>query len=85
MRRDHHDRRVVLTYVSDHGLELLRQMDALILKLPLQLLGHLNEQDLQEFTRLLELARQGCDGMDTPPTCTGEGKTLGCDGTEAAV
>jgi DNA-binding MarR family transcriptional regulator len=83
-KRDHHDRRVVLTYVSDAGLELLRQMDPVIQKLPQELLGHLNEEDVREFSRLLELARHGCDDAVAPPTCTGEGKTLSCDGTAAA-
>lgn len=83
-QRDRKDRRVVLTFISDAGQELLRQMDAVIQELPQELLGHLNDEDLRQFIRLLELARRGCDDAAAPPTCTGEGKTLSCDGTAAA-
>ena len=82
-RRDHHDHRVVLTYISEAGLELLRQMDVVIHKMPLELLGHLNEEDLRELTRLLELARQGCDDKTASPDCTGDAR-LSCDGAGTA-
>jgi DNA-binding MarR family transcriptional regulator len=58
--RDRHDRRVVLTEISESGLELLRTMDPVVLSGPKELLGHLRRADLAEMIRLLELARQAC-------------------------
>ncbi len=57
-QRDRHDRRVVWTHISEAGLALLREMDPLILRVPRELLGHLNGVDLAELIRLLELARK---------------------------
>ncbi|MGP8252542.1 MAG: MarR family transcriptional regulator [Terracidiphilus sp.] len=59
-RRDRHDRRVVITHISEAGLELLRQMDPVIERAPQELLGHLSPSEIAELIRLLELAR-------TPP------------------
>jgi DNA-binding MarR family transcriptional regulator len=59
-RRDHHDRRVVITHISEAGLELLRQMDPVIERAPQELLGHLSQSEIAELIRILELAR-------TPP------------------
>jgi DNA-binding MarR family transcriptional regulator len=56
--RDPHDRRVVMTQISDAGLKLLGEMDPLIRRLPAGLLGHLSAAELRELIRLLELARQ---------------------------
>jgi DNA-binding MarR family transcriptional regulator len=60
--RDRHDRRVVLTEITESGLELLRTMDPVVLSGPKELLGHLRRADLAEMIRLLELARQACAG-----------------------
>ncbi len=60
--RDRHDRRVVLTEITESGLELLRTMDPVVLGGPKELLGHLRRADLAEMIRLLELARQACTG-----------------------
>jgi len=59
-RRDTHDRRVVITHISEAGLELLRQMEPVIERAPQQLLGHLSQSEVAELIRLLELCR-------TPP------------------
>jgi DNA-binding MarR family transcriptional regulator len=59
-RRDHHDRRIVITHISEAGLDLLRQMDPVIERAPQELLGHLSQSEIAELIRLLELAR-------TPP------------------
>ena len=59
-RRDRHDRRVVITHISEAGLDLLHQMDPVIERAPQQLLGHLSPPEIAELIRLLELAR-------TPP------------------
>jgi len=60
--RDRHDRRVVLTQITESGLELLRTMDPVVRNGPKELLGHLRRADLTELIRLLELARQACAG-----------------------
>ena len=60
--RDRHDRRVVLTEITESGLELLRAMDPVVLSGPKELLGHFRRADLTEMIRLLELARQACAG-----------------------
>lgn len=57
-QRDKHDKRVVWTQISSGGLELLRQMDPVIQKVPIELLGHLDSRDQAELIRLLELARK---------------------------
>jgi DNA-binding MarR family transcriptional regulator len=58
--RDRQDRRVVRTQISQSGLDMLRAMDPTIHRMPIELLGHLNEFELSEMIRLLELARQTC-------------------------
>lgn len=80
-QRDRKDRRVVLTFISEAGLDLLGQMDPLIERMPRELLGHLNQKDLVELTRLLELARHGCDDKLASPTCDGNsmGAKVTCD------
>jgi DNA-binding MarR family transcriptional regulator len=56
-QRDRRDKRVVWTEISESGMQLLREMDPTIQKLPLELLGHLSKEELAEFIRLLEKAR----------------------------
>jgi DNA-binding MarR family transcriptional regulator len=68
--RDRHDRRVVRTQISDAGLDLLRRMDPEILEAPKALLGHMSPAQLEEFSRLLELARKPC-GETSAVTCDG--------------
>jgi DNA-binding MarR family transcriptional regulator len=58
--RDRHDRRVVWTRISDAGLELLRAMDPVVQRVPVEMLGHLSRAELTETIRLLELARRFC-------------------------
>ena len=55
--RDHQDRRVVWTQISETGLELLERMDPVISRLPGELLGHMPPQELASLNQLLELAR----------------------------
>ena len=69
-RRDRDDRRVVWTQITDPGLELLKAMDPEILRVPPDLLGHMNPAQLAELTRLLELARKPADPLP-PPECNG--------------
>jgi len=60
--RDRHDRRAVWTQITDAGLEILREMDPTIQRIPVDLLRHLSRAELAEMIRLLEQARQGCAG-----------------------
>jgi DNA-binding MarR family transcriptional regulator len=61
--RDRQDRRVVWTQISEAGLELLSAMDPLIDRLPRELLADMNEAELTELIRLLELARKASDAF----------------------
>ncbi len=70
--RDRNDGRVVWTTISDSGLELLRKMDPVIQKLPIELLGHLDRTELAEFIRLLEKARAGSKQHAGPVSCDGK-------------
>ena len=58
--RDRQDRRVVLTFITEEGLELLSAMDPAVRNAPRELLGQMRRADLAELIRLLELARQHC-------------------------
>ena len=58
--RDHNDRRVVWTQISEAGLKLLREMDPQIRRLPESLIGHMSQAELKELIRLLELVRDPC-------------------------
>ncbi|MDR3798828.1 MAG: MarR family transcriptional regulator [Terracidiphilus sp.] len=60
--RDRDDRRVVLTQITESGLELLRSMDPVVRRGPIELLGAMRRADLAEMIRLLEIARQACAG-----------------------
>jgi DNA-binding MarR family transcriptional regulator len=71
-QRDKRDRRVVWTQISSSGLDLLGKMDDEVTRMPKELLGHLNQKELVEFIRLLELARRNCNDTQAPVSCTGE-------------
>ncbi len=64
--RDRQDRRVIMTQISEPGLDLLRAMDGVIQKVPLELLGHIGRGELGEMIRLLESARQSCADAEPP-------------------
>jgi DNA-binding MarR family transcriptional regulator len=59
-RRNSEDRRVVWTEISEAGLRLLNEMDPVILRAPGELLGRLNQTELAELIRMLELTRVNC-------------------------
>jgi len=65
-QRDRHDRRVVWTQISEAGLDLLRAMDPVIERVPRELLGHMNQAELTELIRLLELARKSSERIPAP-------------------
>ena len=71
-QRDKRDRRVVWTQISASGLDLLSRMDPEIREIPRELLGHLKREQLDEFIRLLELARKNCMDPQGPVSCEGE-------------
>ena len=64
--RDRGDRRVVWTKISDAGLDLLRTLDPVVRRIPVELLGHIKAPELREMIRLVELARQACTGTRSP-------------------
>jgi DNA-binding MarR family transcriptional regulator len=87
-QRDRQDRRVVWTQVSEQGLKLLAEMDPIIDKAPVELLGHLGTADLQTLIRLAEEARRHCGRAPGEPTCDGSDKAEAlpqptCDGRGA--
>jgi DNA-binding MarR family transcriptional regulator len=55
--RDRNDRRVVWTHITAAGLELIEAMNSVVLRVPLDLFGHMTEEEITEFNRLLESAR----------------------------
>lgn len=71
-QRDRQDHRVVRTHISAAGLNLLAKMDDEITRLPIKILGHFKREEIAEFIRLLELARQNCGDTQAPVSCTGE-------------
>jgi DNA-binding MarR family transcriptional regulator len=64
-KRDCKDRRVVWTRITPEGLDLLRQMEPLIEVLPMELLGHMPEEEIARLIELLEKARR----PHTQPVC----------------
>ena len=88
--RDRHDRRIVLTRISDAGLDLLKQMDPVVQSLPIEMLGNLSKQELKELIRLLELGRrfslESARACSTNAESEGQGTSRGsvsCDGKKA--
>ncbi len=71
-QRDKRDRRVVWTQISASGLELLSKIDPEITQIPHELLGHVDRAQLDQFNRLLELARKNCVDSQAPVSCEGE-------------
>ena len=86
-QRDKRDRRVLWTHISPAGLELLAGLDPTVQRLPGEWLGHLNQAELAEFIRLLELARSRCGDTQAPVSCDGKtnGEGSSCAGTTSGV
>src|SRR5207249_1769629 len=51
--RGHRDRRVVRTFITEAGLKLLKELDAPVLEMHKQQLGHLGREKLRELIGLL--------------------------------
>ncbi|KAA6457867.1 winged helix-turn-helix transcriptional regulator [Acidobacteria bacterium AB60] len=73
-QRDKRDRRVLWNNISPAGLELLAEMDPTIRRMPEEILGHLEQSELAEFVRLLEIARARCHQPGEPVSCEGKAK-----------
>lgn len=56
--RSRGDRRIVITRISQPGLDLLATLDPIIRELPRKALGHLGEKKLRTLIDLLEEARE---------------------------
>ena len=81
-QRDRHDRRVVWTHISAAGLELLLEMDPLIQKIPVELLGHLKSAELAELIWLLEAARRNCGEPVAQANCEEKCEAAGPESTD---
>jgi len=57
--RSDHDRRYVTARITEAGLALLSQLDASILEMHEEQLGHMSRADLDRLVDLLEEARSG--------------------------
>ena len=55
------DRRVVLTFITELGLDLLKELDEPVNDLHLSLMGHLSEKELESLLKLLGKARSKQD------------------------
>jgi DNA-binding MarR family transcriptional regulator len=61
-QRSEEDRRVVNVSITTAGEEVLARLDEPLLELHRKMLAHFSAQEMAELTRLLEKARQGCEG-----------------------
>ena len=55
------DRRVVLTFITELGVDLLKELDEPVNDLHLSLMGHLSEKELESLLKLLGKARSKQD------------------------
>lgn len=83
-KRDTADRRVVRTFISPRGLDLLAQMDPVVTRTPVELLSSLAPAQLEQLIGLLEKARAGCADPNSQPTCDGS-NSVSCDGKNATT
>jgi MarR family transcriptional regulator, 2-MHQ and catechol-resistance regulon repressor len=63
--RSEEDRRVVNVSITQAGEEILARLDEPLLELHRKMMAHFSAEELAELTRLLEKARQGCEGEST--------------------
>lgn len=57
------DRRVIYIRLTDKGAELVQKINEPMMEIHQELLGHFNEQELAQFSALLEKAREGKSKM----------------------
>lgn len=57
------DRRVIYIRLTDKGAELVQKINEPMKEIHQELLGHFNEQELAQFSALLEKAREGKSKM----------------------
>lgn len=84
-QRDKRDRRVLWTSISPAGLQLLAQLDPLVEKLPAEYLGHMEPAEIEQFIRLLELARKHCPDAHSPIACEAGAAGASCETAAAAA
>lgn len=77
-QRDKRDRRVVWTQISPAGLALLAETDPAAQQMPVEFLGHLDEDQIATLIHLLELARNKCGDTQQPVSCDGTGQGDSC-------
>jgi len=75
-KRDSRDGRVVLTYLSAAGADLLAKLDGLIGQTPAELMRGLSPAEVKELTRLLGKARGCCTEKKERPEATGHPSSL---------
>jgi DNA-binding MarR family transcriptional regulator len=61
------DRRIVYITLTDKARKLLAQIDEPVMNLHRELVGHLNQAELRELSRLLEKARERVDCVEIAP------------------
>lgn len=61
-QRDLHDRRVVWSHITDHGMNVLAKLDGVVEQAPRELLRELTREELFTLTRLLKKARSCAAG-----------------------
>ena len=54
------DRRVIYIQLTDKGAALLRELDAPVIELHRNLMGHLSHDEMKDVSRLLEKCRHSC-------------------------
>lgn len=77
-QRDKRDRRVVWTQISPAGLALLAETDPEARHLPVEFLGHLDQDQIATLIELLELARKKCGDTQVPVSCDGRAGEQAC-------
>jgi DNA-binding MarR family transcriptional regulator len=61
-QRDLHDRRVVWSHITEHGMDVLANLDSVVEQAPRELLHELTREELYTLTRLLKKARSCAAG-----------------------
>jgi DNA-binding MarR family transcriptional regulator len=74
-QRDLHDRRVVWSHITAHGMDVLAKLDKVVEQAPRELLQELTREELCMLTRLLKKARScetGGSSGGTEPAVSGK-------------
>jgi DNA-binding MarR family transcriptional regulator len=72
-QRDTQDRRVVWTFITPQGLDVLSRLDEIVEQAPRELFRELNQEELRALTRLLKKAQACGAAVDrSEPPATGK-------------